>query len=229
MKSEKVRGHFRKWARDYDAPEREKIIPGFGDFYQTAIRLIARRKTANLRILELGTGTGMLTERALFYYPSARLTGIDLTDEMLSQARKKLKRYASRCVLKQGDFDSASFGGPYDAVISSLAIHHLPPRGKKRLFQKIRRCLKAGGVFINADMVKSESGAIQQLYLRLWEDFMRSSGVDEGYIQRRFQGARKVDIYDTVPDQLLWLRQAGFRQADVFWKYWNFAVFGGFK
>ncbi|MBI4180172.1 class I SAM-dependent methyltransferase [bacterium] len=228
MKSEKVRGHFRKWAKDYDAPDREKIIPGFDDFYQTVVRMIHPRKNARLHILELGPGTGILTERVLSAFPRARLTGIDLTDEMLRQAEKRLNRYRMRCVLRQGDFDTTAFDGPYDAVISSLAIHHLPPAGKRRLYKKIQRCLKSGGAFINADMVKSESAFIQKRYLALWENFMRSGGVSEDYIRRRFRGARKVDIYDTLTDQLLWLRHAGFKSVDVFWKHWNFAVFGGF-
>ena len=97
MIPENVRSHFRKWAKDYDAPEREKIIPGFDDFYQTVGRLISPRKTSRIRILELGAGTGMLTERVLFSYPSAGLTWIDLTDERIYMIAQ-FSRTADRCL-----------------------------------------------------------------------------------------------------------------------------------
>ncbi len=229
MKPEKIRIHFQKWAKDYDSSKRERIIPGFHDFYGTVLKIIPLKKGGRINILELGTGTGMLTEIMLSAYPKAKLTGIDLTDEMLSQAERKLERFKNRLILKRGDFVTTPFGSNYDAVISSLSIHHLTAGGKKRVYKKIHKSLKKGGVFINADMVKSESATIQKTYLKLWEGFMRDGGVDEEYIRRRFRGAKKVDIYDTVSDQLNWLKKAGFKDADVFWKHWNFAVFGGFK
>ncbi|MBI3812883.1 MAG: class I SAM-dependent methyltransferase [Nitrospinae bacterium] len=229
MKSEKIKKHFQKWAKDYDSSKRERIIPGFHDFYGAVVKMIPFKKGGRINILELGTGTGMLTEMILSCYSEAKLTGIDLTDEMLLQAERKLKRFKNRLILKRGDFSTTSFGSDYDAVISSLAIHHLTADGKKRVYKKIYKSLKKGGVFINADMVKSKSVSIQKTYLKLWEGFMRDGKVDEEYIKRRFHGAKKVDIYDTADEQLIWLKKAGFKDADVFYKYWNFAVFGGFK
>ncbi|MEK6591153.1 MAG: class I SAM-dependent methyltransferase [Nitrospinota bacterium] len=229
MKPEKVKRHFQKWAGDYDSLHREKIIPVFHDFYRTVTKMVPFEKNARINILELGTGTGTLTEMVLSSYPRAQLTGIDLTDEMLLQAEEKLKRFKNRFILMRGDFSAITLNSNYDAVISSLSIHHLTPDSKKKLYKKIYKYLKKGGVFINADMVKSESQSIHALYMKLWKDFMRAGKVDEEYMKRRFEGVKKVDIYDTAEDQLSWLKKAGFEDVDVFWKYWNFAIFGGFK
>ena len=229
MKAEGVKKHFQKWAKKYDSSNRERMIPCFHDFYGTVVNMISRKRNIAINILELGTGTGMLTEMMLSSYPQAKIVGIDLTDEMLSQAEKKLKKFKNRLTLKRGDFSSTSFGNNFDTVISSLSIHHLTPDGKKMLYKKIYNSLKKGGIFINADMVKSESEFIQKLYMKKWEGFMRAGRVNENSIKRRLQGVKKVDIYDTFEDQLNWLKRAGFKDADVFWKYWNFAVFGGFK
>lgn len=225
MKSEKVRKHFQKWAKEYDISEREKMIPGFYDFYGAVVDMVSQKRN----IMELGTGTGMLTELILASYPDVRINGIDLTNEMLIQAEKKLRKYKDRLSLKSGDFNTIHFGNNYDAVVSSLSIHHLTSNDKKKLYKKIFNSLKKGGVFINADMVKSESGFIQKLYLTKWKNFMRRGNVSKESIKRRLQGVKKVDIYDTAQDQLTWLKKAGFKSVDVFWKYWNFAVFGGFK
>ena len=229
MKAEGVKKHFQKWAKKYDSSKREKMIPGFHDFYGIAVNMVSRKRNSAINILELGIGTGMLTEMILSSCPRAKITGIDLTDEMLFQAEIKLKRFKNRLTLKTGDFDKIFFGNNFDAVVSSLSIHHLTPDGKKRLYKKIYNSLKKRGIFINADMVKSESEYIQKIYMEKWEGFMRAGKVNEESIKRRLQGVKKVDIYDTFEDQLDWLKKAGFEDVDVFWKYWNFAVFGGFK
>ncbi len=229
MKIEGVKKHFQKWAKKYDTSEREKMIPRFHDFYGTAVNMISMKRNSAINILELGTGTGMLTELIAYSYTKAKITGIDLTDEMLSQAEKKLKRFKNRLTIKRGDFSSIPFGNNFDAVVSSLSIHHLTPDGKKKLYNKIYNSLKKGGIFLNADLVKSESDYIQKLYMKKWKEFMRAGKADEESIKRRLKGVKKVDIYDTFEDQLDWLKRAGFKDVDVFWKYWNFAVFGGFK
>src|SRR3989338_100295 len=229
MKINKIKKHFQKWAKKYDSSNRERMIPCFHDFYKTAVNMVSRKRNIAINILELGTGTGMLTELIASSYPKAKIVGIDLTNEMLSQAEKNLKKLKNRLTLKRGDFSSTPFGINFDAVISSLSIHHLTPDAKKKLYKKIYIYLKKGGIFINADMVKSESEYIQKLYMKKWEGFMRAGRVNENNIKRRLQGVKKVDIYDTFEDQLDWLKRAGFEDVDVFWKYWNFAVFGGFK
>lgn len=229
MKIEGVKNHFQKWAKKYDSSNRERMIPRFHDFYGTVVNMISKKRNIAINILELGAGTGMLTETILYSYPNAKITGIDLTDEMLSQAKRKLKRFKNRVVLKTGNFSSTPFGNNFNAVVSSLSIHHLTPDGKKKLYKKIYKSIKKGGIFINADMVKSKSEYIQKLYMKEWEGFMRAGKVNEESIKRRLQGVKKVDIYDAFEDQLDWLKRAGFKNVDVFWKYWNFAVFGGFK
>ncbi|MBE6615364.1 MAG: class I SAM-dependent methyltransferase [Ruminococcaceae bacterium] len=100
-------------------------------------------------VLDLGVGTGMelyaLTER----FPDVRITGIDISPNMLEYIRKRPFADRVECIL--GDFFETEFGEGYDAVISTSALHHFAPEDKARLYRKVTDCLKPGGWFVNSD------------------------------------------------------------------------------
>jgi tRNA (cmo5U34)-methyltransferase len=60
------------------------------------------------------------------------------------------------------DFAAAAPSKSYDAVVSALAIYHLPDSGKRHLFADIFKYLTPGGVFINADQIAGETPAIDR-------------------------------------------------------------------
>jgi len=119
-------------------------------------------------------------------------------------------------------------GGPFDAVVSSLALHHLETDADKRAFyRRIYEALAPDGVFYNADVVCGASEPLQDKYLDAWRAFMRRSVPDdeiEGtWLPRYYAEDRPAPLVD----QLVWLSEIGFREIDVMWKYFNFSVYGG--
>ena len=113
---------------------------------------VIARATAGIEaraILDLGTGTGVTATRVVALHPDAELTGIDSSPEMLGQAKSALPR---------GEFLVARLEdplptGPFDLVISALAIHHLDGAGKARLFSRVAGVLAPGGRFVFGDVV----------------------------------------------------------------------------
>jgi tRNA (cmo5U34)-methyltransferase len=95
-------------------------------------------------------------------FPKARLTLFDLAPEMLMIARAHLKPLGKRVRFVTADFAAAAPSKSYDAVVSALALHHLPDSGQRHLFADIFKYLTPGGVFINADQVVGETAAIDQ-------------------------------------------------------------------
>ena len=113
--------------------------------------LLAASGSGARRILELGTGTGVTTELLLERHPDARLVGIDASQEMLRAARVRLP--ADRVELWVGRLEEALPAGPFDLVASALAVHHLDPGQKARLFERVRAVLAPGvdGVAFHAN------------------------------------------------------------------------------
>ncbi len=148
-------------------------------------------------ILELGVGTGETARRVLERHPDARLIGIDESPPMLERARASLPAAAD---LRIGRLQDALPAGPFDAVVSALAVHHLTPAEKRDLFARIASVLRPGGHFVLADLVVPERP----------EDVV--TPMEDGY-----------DLPDRLDDQLEWLRAAGF-EPEVVWAARDLAV-----
>jgi tRNA (cmo5U34)-methyltransferase len=103
------------------------------------------------RILDLGVGTGETARRVLALHPSARLVGVDASEEMLARARETLP--ADRVELRVGRLEEPLPDGPFDLVVSCLAVHHLDGEGKADLFRGVREALGPGGRFVLGDVV----------------------------------------------------------------------------
>jgi tRNA (cmo5U34)-methyltransferase len=169
------------------------------DYERVQEETIAATGTINATtILELGTGTGETTRRVLAAHPGAHLHGIDSSKEMLRVARDTLA--GENVELELAKIDGSLPAGPFDLVVSALAVHHLDAGGKRELFQSVAGVLGDGGRFVLADVVVPSDPA----------DAV--TPIDEGY-----------DLPDSVADQLSWLWDAGLR-ASVHWAHRDLAV-----
>jgi len=218
---------FDKDAAHYDALRR-MLIPCYDLFYGTVITLIEARGLADdARILDLGAGTGLLSAHILRRWPRAHIHLLDGSDEMLAQARA---RFAGNghITFQCAEFSAAGLAGPWDVIVSALAIHHLYDDEKKALYRRIFKALKPGGLFINAEQVQGSTGAIHALYEKNWRDQARQLGATEADLEA---AALRMSTDRCAPtgDQIAWLRAAGFAEADCVFKAWRFAVLAGWK
>jgi tRNA (cmo5U34)-methyltransferase len=157
--------------------------------------------TGARRVLELGTGTGETSLRVLARHPRATLVGVDGSDLMLEGARAALP--AGRVDLRLGRLEDPLPDGPFDVVVSALAVHHLDGPAKADLFGRVAALLAPGGRFVLADVVVPEDPA----------DVV--TPLDEGF-----------DLPSSVAEQLEWLGAAGLR-AHVAWTHRDLAVIVG--
>jgi tRNA (cmo5U34)-methyltransferase len=138
------------------------------------------------RVLELGTGTGETARRVLAAHPAAELLGVDESPGMLEAARSSLD--AARVRLVEGRLQDPLPDGPWDLVVSCLAVHHLDGEGKADLFRRIAAVLAPGGRFVLGDVIVPENP----------DDRVTPIDETEGY-----------DLPDRIDDQLRWLAAAG--------------------
>ncbi|HKN00465.1 MAG TPA: class I SAM-dependent methyltransferase [Candidatus Binataceae bacterium] len=208
--------------------ERRKLVPCFDDFYRTALDLLPFEPDARFELLDLGAGTGLLSAMIAEAFPKARLTLFDLTPEMLMIARQRLKPLGKRVRFVTADFAAAAPAKAYDAVVSALAIYHLPDSGKRHLFGDIFKYLTPGGVFINADQVAGETAAIDRRARQLWIERANELKVGERNLNAAIE-RMKQDLPSTVGQQLAWMRESGFTEVSCSYRNLIFAVLSGTK
>lgn len=101
-------------------------------------------------ILDLGCGTGLELQSVFARFPTAHVTGIDMSAEMLAALSAKYDNKAVHTIC--GDYFETPFGeARFDAVISFQSLHHFTPEKKTALFRRIAETLKPNGVFLNCD------------------------------------------------------------------------------
>jgi SAM-dependent methyltransferase len=166
---------------------------------QAAVAEAASARPA-VSVLDLGMGTGVTARHVLDALPGARLVGVDESPEMLAVARAALP---ARVELHIGRLQDELPSGPFDVVVSALAVHHLDGPGKADLFRRVAAVLAPAGRFVLGDVIVPE---------------------DPADVVTPIDGT--FDQPNSLPDVVAWLTDAGFT-AEAVWVERDLAVVVG--
>lgn len=133
---------------EFIAAEYDDRIPGVTPaderFTESEMAFVLSKVRPSDRILDMGCGTGRFT------VPMAtianQVVGLDLTPAMLEQARRNADKAGVTPELQQGDMCDLPFPDEsFDLVTSMLALMHIPPTDRPRVFSEVSRVLRPGG------------------------------------------------------------------------------------
>lgn len=222
-------------------------IPDYEEMLSVVGYLVAVHEPAPTHVLDLGIGTGAVTERLARLLPDARFTGVDFSEAMLERARARLSPMGSRLALVEADF--RHLGGPaesgaepgaesgagralpadIDAAVSCLALHHLEHEDKRLLFRRLAVALSPGGLFVLADVVATPGERMAARMRTWWKDRMeqaRARGIDPDAV---LDDHRDRDVPATLEEQISWLREAGFGEVAPVWQSFTVAVIAALR
>lgn len=221
-----LKQHFDKVAENYDK-EIYKTFPRYDEMVEALINAIPTNMESP-KVLDLGCGTGNITKKLLEVFPNAKVTCLDISDKMIEASKEKLYKYDIEYVL--GDFTIIDIIDNYDVIISSLALHHIKTDEEKlEMYKCIFNALNDGGVFYNADVVKSDSPYNTELNERKYIEYMQSKKATNKEIEDFKNRRNDNDSPITLFKHFNLLEEVGFSHIDVIWKYYGNAVFGATK
>jgi ubiquinone/menaquinone biosynthesis C-methylase UbiE len=118
---------------------------------------------AAISVLDIGAGSGVVTEELLGVFPNARVTLQDFSDVMLGHARQRFSHIAGQIRYVLCDLTDPSWtdrvGGPFDLAVSAIAIHNLRDLAIiGECYRAICRVLKPGGRFLDYDRFEGAGG-----------------------------------------------------------------------
>ncbi len=207
--SHSVKQHLRLEIEVYDRTIRT-WIPGYEQALKRAAEEIARVQPR--RVLDLGAGTGALSEAILQRSASATVELLDVDPEMLAQARVRLKRFGERARYRR-----QSFLDPLpecDAVAASLALHHVPAMTEKtQLYERILKALAPGGVLVNADVTMPWGEPRRSEDYAKWAAHLVSCGIGRDRAYEHFREWADEDTYFPLEMELEAMTGAGFDAA----------------
>jgi tRNA (cmo5U34)-methyltransferase len=204
------------------------LIPFYDDMVESLILALPFHRGKKIKVLDLGCGTGNISKGVKERFSNAQITCVDMAENMIQIAKSKLAPY-SDIEFKVADFRDLNFQEDYDAVISSLALHHLRPEEQESFYHRIKGFLKEGGVFYNADNITGTSSHLNQIYIDKWVDFILETHTQEEVEKIWLPKHREEDSPSPLRSHIQWMEEAGFRDVDVMWKHYYFGVYGGKK
>jgi ubiquinone/menaquinone biosynthesis C-methylase UbiE len=148
-------------------PQTEGLLIRWAPFYDSVVNVLTLGQTRRLRtmtidaallkegesVLDVGCGTGGVTIPARKRIGQSGLAaGIDPSPEMIAVARRKAGRLKLKIDFRIGVIEGLPYpDGTFDAVTSSLMMHHLTPDLQVKGVSEIYRVLKPGGRLLIAD------------------------------------------------------------------------------
>lgn len=163
------------------------------------------------RVLELCAGTGYASRLLARLRPDSSIVGIDVSPEMISVGRKKLRaQRVSNVDLQVGDIAALPFDdNSFDAVMAVFGLHEVPEPARSAGIAESMRLLRPGGVFATVDLDRPPppAGLLSDVYLAVMEPqhakdvcgdglsrMLTAAGFDVTY----HRGARGLGMAQTV-------------------------------
>jgi SAM-dependent methyltransferase len=205
------------------------------------LHVLRHRALPIRRVVDLGCGDGVLLGALLTAFPDARGVALDYSEPMRELARERLGPFADRAAVGTADLRTSEWmaAAPetVDVVVSGFAIHHLPDERKRALYGEIFGRLASGGTFLNLEHVASATPGVEALSDEAFVTFQAAGReaagetVDVPALRAAFHARpdKADNILVAVERQCDWLREIGFGDVDVFWKWFELALFGGAK
>lgn len=198
---------------------------------------------APFHVVELCCGEGLLARAILKRFTGSYFHGYDGSSTMLEKTRTMLQPFSERFTVHPFDLAAAewrSFPWPVQAVVSSLAIHHLDGDQKRALYQDLYRSLAPTGALVIADLIQPAHPAGVHVAARAWDEAVRQAALAQDGTLSAFDVFQHdhwniyhypdpMDKPAGVYEQLRWLEEAGFSDVDVYWLKAGHAIYGGRK
>ena len=205
----------------------DRSVPFYDEIQRMLGELAADFAAQGSSIYDLGCSTA-----SSFLAIGAHLTpdaeiefvGLDSSSDMLAIADRKLQaaRFPWRYRLEHADLDQGVRIENASVVLLVLTLQFLRPLNRERLISSIYEGMRHNGCLLLVEKVLGEHSTFNRLFINHYYEMKRRKGYSEMEIAQKREALENVLIpYRSGENELL-LQQAGFRQMDTFFKWYNF-------
>ena len=178
---------------------------------------------------DLGCSTAsLLISISKHLNPHAKLIGLDNSEAMLEQARKKCEAYGAEVEVKYGDILEYDYEEA-DVFVSNYTLQFVRPLVREKLIQKIASCLKKGGVFIFSEKVISHHTKLNKDLIECYYDFKKEQGYSEFEIGQKREALENILVPYSEEENIKMAIENGFSHCEVVFRWANFATFVAIK
>jgi len=159
---------------------------------------------------------------------SATLIGLDNSEAMLEQARKKCEAYGAKVEVKNADILEYEYKKA-DAFVSNYTLQFIRPLVREELVKKIASSLNEEGIFIFSEKVISHHSKLNKDLIECYYDFKKEQGYSEYEIMQKREALENVLVPYSEDENVKMALNCGFSHCEVVFRWANFATFIAIK
>ncbi|NPA59381.1 MAG: carboxy-S-adenosyl-L-methionine synthase CmoA [Epsilonproteobacteria bacterium] len=159
---------------------------------------------------------------------NATLVGLDNSEAMLNQARKKSVALGADIELYNADILEYNYKKA-NVFISNYTLQFIRPLVREELVKKICDSLKEEGVFIFSEKVISHNSKLNKELIECYYDFKKEQGYSEYEIMQKREALENVLVPYSEDENIKMAKNCGFSHCEVVFRWANFATFIALK
>jgi tRNA (cmo5U34)-methyltransferase len=203
-----------------------RSVPQYAEIQRMLVELASAFVSEGSSVYDLGcsTGTTLSALHKTLRVP-ARLIGIDNSEEMLDQCRVKLAglNLTEAIELRHGDLDEGIEIRDASVIFLVLTLMFVRPLNREKLMRQIHSGMRDNACLLMVEKVLGDGSLFNRLFIERYYAYKRRMGYSELEISQKREALENVLIPYRLQEDRDLLLSAGFRQVDVFFKWYNFA------
>ncbi|HWV32175.1 MULTISPECIES: carboxy-S-adenosyl-L-methionine synthase CmoA [Dyadobacter] len=209
-----------------------RSVPYYNEMQRMLAEIAADHVKEGTFVYDLGCSTGTTLIGLDQLIPSdIRFIGIDESQEMLDKCDVKLKEagFVRPYDLVAGDLHQQLPISNGSVVILCLTLQFVRPLYRERLLRNIYEGLNPGGVLLLVEKVLAESSVFNRDFIKYYYNYKRRNHYSELEISQKREALENVLIPYKLSENMLLLKEAGFADCEIFFKWYNFSGMIAYK
>jgi len=206
-----------------------RSVPFYNENLNLQIDILKNFLKENDKVIDLGSSTGtFLINLAKKSNKKLNLIGIDNSPAMIKRAKQKAKAFGVDVKFIEADFLEYDLKNS-KSIIANYTIQFIRPLKREKLIKKIYDSLENEGIFLMSEKLITENKVLNKTMIDIYYEYKKQKGYSEYEIAQKREALENVLIPYTMQENMEMLKNAGFKDIEVIFRWNNFATFIAFK
>jgi len=203
----------------------ERSVPFYKESQKITEFFVLKHLKDDCILYDLGSSTAsLLINISRKLKCNAALVGLDNSDAMLEQARKKCVALGAKIELQNADILEYDYKEA-DVFVSNYTLQFIRPLVREELVKKICKSLKKEGIFIFSEKVISHHSKLNKDLIECYYDFKKEQGYSVYEIMQKREALENVLVPYSEDENIKMAKNCGFSHCEVVFRWANFATF----
>jgi len=202
-----------------------RSVPFYHEIQRMTVEIAADFAVPGTNVYDLGCSTGTTLIALDKILPQdINFVGVDYSHDMLQKAKEKLNKNKVKreCKFVCRDLNDGISVTNASVVIFTLTLQFVRPLKRQKMIEDIARGINKGGCLILVEKVLSIDSTLNRLFINYYYNFKKRQGYSQLEISQKREALENVLIPYRPEENRQLLLDSGFKECDMFFKWYNF-------